>query len=126
MKIGFIPSVAVLILLGGSRPANAQQQQTERHEANTPIYRVTVVQRSAMAVNYQYRSGVTSIDFRGTVLLPHSSGKAAVESHRGRTEIEVDLHGLVAPQRFGNEYLTYVLWAITPEGRPHNMGELVA
>jgi outer membrane protein OmpA-like peptidoglycan-associated protein len=93
---------------------------------SVPIYRVTVVQRSVDAINYQYRSGPTQIDFTGTVLLPKSKGEATVESKRGRTEIDAKFEHLEAPSRFGREYLTYVLWAITPEGRPRNLGELVA
>jgi hypothetical protein len=98
-------------------------QQADQKSA--PIYNVTVIERTIKAVNYQYRSGPTLIDFRGTVLLPQAKGDATVESRQGRTEIEVNLNHLTQPQRFGREYLTYVLWAISPEGRPHNLGEVV-
>jgi outer membrane protein OmpA-like peptidoglycan-associated protein len=94
-------------------------------QQTAPIYNVTVIERTIKAVNYQYRSGPTPIDFRGTVLLPEAKGDAMVESRQGRTEIETHLNHLTSPQRFGREYLTYVLWAISPEGRPHNLGELV-
>jgi flagellar motor protein MotB len=90
-----------------------------------PIYRVTVIERTLKAINYQYRSGPTIIDFRGTVLMPKAKGEATVESRQGRTEINAKLESLTTPQRFGREYLTYVLWAISPEGRPHNIGEIV-
>lgn len=90
-----------------------------------PVYRVTVVERTTKAINYKYRSGPTEIDFRGTVLLPQAKGSATVESRKGRTEIQARFEKLNAPQRFGQEYLTYVLWALTPDGRPHNLGELV-
>src|ERR1700736_4684519 len=90
-----------------------------------PIYRVTVIERTVKAINYQYRSEPTMIDFRGTVLMPKAKGEAVVESKRGRTEIEPKLDRLDDPQRFGREYLTSVLWAISPEGRPHNLGELM-
>lgn len=103
----------------GTLPLSAQQQ------GNTPIYRVTVVERTVKAINYQYRSGPTQIDFRGTVLLPRAKGEAIVESRQGRTEIDASLENMTAPQRFGAEYLTYVLWAITPEGSAHNIGELI-
>jgi flagellar motor protein MotB len=99
--------------------ASAQQQ-------TVPIYRVTVVERSVNAVNYQYRAGPTAIDFRGTVLLPHAKGEAQVESKSGRTEIEARFDHLEPPTRFGAEYLTYVLWAITPDGHARSLGELVA
>src|SRR3954453_7037381 len=79
-----------------------------------PIYRVTVIERTVKAVNYQYRGLPTPIDFRGTVLLPHAKGEASVESKAGRTESDARLDHLEAPTRYGAEYLTYVLWAITP------------
>src|SRR6202050_263689 len=91
-----------------------------------PIYRVTVVERTVKAVNYQYRNGPTQVDFRGTVLLPEAKGDAVVESKAGRAEIDAHVEHLAPPTRFGREYLTYVLWAITPEGHPKNLGELLA
>jgi flagellar motor protein MotB len=90
-----------------------------------PVYKVTVVERSLQAVNYEYRSLPTEIDFRGTVLLPNSKGHATIESKRGRTEIDAKLEKLTPPAPFGRQYLTYVLWAISPEGAPHNLGEIV-
>ncbi len=94
-------------------------------EKDAPIYRVTVVERTMKAINYAYRSGPTTIDFRGTVLLPKAKGEAIVESKQGRTEIDARFENLSTPQGFGLEYMTYVLWAITPEGRPRNLGEIV-
>jgi outer membrane protein OmpA-like peptidoglycan-associated protein len=93
---------------------------------DAPIYRVTVVERTMKAINYAYRNGPTTIDFKGTVLLPRAKGQAIVESKQGRTEIDARFDNLAAPQGFGLEYMTYVLWAITPEGRPVNLGEVVA
>ena len=90
-----------------------------------PIYRVTVEQRTVRAVNYGHRSEPTRIDFRGTVLLPLAKGEAKVESRAGAVEIDAKFEGLEAPSRFGAENLAYVLWAITPEGRPVNLGEIV-
>ncbi len=90
-----------------------------------PIYRVTVISRNLEAVNYGHRDGPTPIDFQGTVLLPHAKGTAIVESHRGSVAIDAKFEHLDAPTRFGREYLTYVLWAISPEGRPKNLGEVL-
>jgi outer membrane protein OmpA-like peptidoglycan-associated protein len=101
-------------------PLLAQQPQ-----GNVPIYRVTVIERTAKAVNYQYRAEPTEIDFRGTVLLPEARGHAWVQSKQGRTEIDANMERMQSSQRFGREYLTYVLWAISPEGRPHDLGEVV-
>src|ERR1051326_5332016 len=91
-----------------------------------PIYQVTVIERTVKAVNYEYRGGQTRIDFAGTVLLPHAKGEALVESKAGRTEIDAKFSKLTAPGRYGREYLTYVLWAITPEGHAKNLGEVLA
>jgi outer membrane protein OmpA-like peptidoglycan-associated protein len=91
----------------------------------TPTFHVTVVSRTVPAVNYQHRSGATMLDFKGTDLTPGAHAQAKVESKKGYIEIEVEFHGLDKPTSFGSEYLTYVLWAITPEGRPLNLGEVV-
>ena len=90
-----------------------------------PIYRVTVVSRTLQAVNYEHRGGPTKIDFQGTVLLPKAKGEAIVESKRGRVSIDAKLEHLEPPTKYGREYLTYVLWAITPEGRAKNLGEVL-
>src|SRR5678816_3357962 len=90
-----------------------------------PIYRVTVTSRTAKAVNYQHRNGATKIDFRGTELLPKARGEAKVESKQGYIEIEVEFDDMQPATKHGSEYLTYVLWAITPEGRTSNLGEVL-
>lgn len=101
-------------------------QSQEGPGQNVPMYRVTVIERTVKAVNYQYRSGPTLIDFRGTVLLPEASGDATVESKTGRTEVDAHFEHVLPPARYGREYLTYVLWAITPEGHAKNLGEVLA
>jgi outer membrane protein OmpA-like peptidoglycan-associated protein len=101
-------------------------QQAASNQESQPIYNVTVVERATKAINYEYRTGPTKIDFRGTVLLPQGKGEASVESLRGRTEIDARFENVTSPSRYGREYLTYTLWAITPEGAARNLGEIVA
>jgi outer membrane protein OmpA-like peptidoglycan-associated protein len=84
-----------------------------------------VISRTVQAVNYQHRSGATKVDFAGTALMPSANGQAKVESKRGSIEIEVEFANLQKPTTFGNEYLTYILWAISPEGRAVNLGEVL-
>jgi outer membrane protein OmpA-like peptidoglycan-associated protein len=95
------------------------------HMNPVPTFRVTVISRSVRAVNYKNRSGATKLDFTGTDLMPRSSGEAKVEGKKGYTEIEVEFKDLDKPTAFGNEYLTYILWAISPEGRAVNLGEVL-
>jgi outer membrane protein OmpA-like peptidoglycan-associated protein len=92
---------------------------------HTPTFRVTVVSRSVRAVNYKHRGGATKLDFAGTDLMPGANGQAKVESKKGYIEIEVEFGNLQKPTIFGNEYLTYILWAISPEGRAVNLGEVL-
>ena len=103
----------------------AARGQEPAHKGNVPLYNVTVIERTTKAINYAYRGGPTKIDFRGTVLLPLAKGDATVESLRGRTEIDAKFENLLPTERFGREYLTYCLWAITPEGAARNIGEIV-
>jgi outer membrane protein OmpA-like peptidoglycan-associated protein len=90
-----------------------------------PTFRVTVISRSVQAVNYQHRSGASKLDFAGTELMPSANGEAQVNSKRGSIAIEAEFGNLQKPTTFGNEYLTYVLWAISPEGRAVNLGEVL-
>ncbi|MDE1160557.1 MAG: OmpA family protein [Acidobacteriaceae bacterium] len=90
----------------------------------TYIYHVKVVERDLDAVNYLNRSGSTKIAFKGTNLMPNAYGEGKVESATGKTNISVNFKGLTPANGFGPEYLTYVLWAISADGRPQNLGEL--
>jgi len=89
------------------------------------VFRVNVVSRSTKAVDYRHRGGSTKVDLRSTELMPTASGEAKVESKSGRLEINAKLTGLEPANKFGLEFLTYVLWAITPEGRANNLGEIL-
>src|SRR5689334_10508694 len=91
-------------------------QQVEPMD-KTPVYRVNVVQRTTRAVNYRHRGGTTKIDFAGTDLMPKAKGDAKVEGKAGRLEIRANFEHMSPARTYGPEYLTYVLWAITPEGR---------
>src|SRR6478735_2582384 len=121
------------LLLGcGVLTAQAQNQGQERREnadrtaaGLTPIYRITVTERTTKAISYRNRSGATKIDFAGTALMPAAHAEAKVESKKGYIEIEVEFRNLPEATQFGAEYLTYVLWAITPEGRTSNLGEIL-
>jgi len=109
-------------------PTSVQNQQGEgqvQMKDGVAYYKVQVVDRTLPAINYFHRSGDTKIAFVGTPLLPKAKGEAKVEAHNGRTSIEAEFEDLSPANGFGEEYLTYVLWAITPEGRPVNLGEVL-
>jgi hypothetical protein len=117
--------LASLMVFGVSARIEGQTKMATTESSQPPAYRVSVVSRTTHAIKYGHRSGATKINFRGTDLMPGASGEATVESKRGAMKIEVECSGLDKPTAFGNEYLTYVLWAISPEGRSVNVGEVL-
>lgn len=106
-------------------PPAQNQQQPPQINGGEPLYRIQVVARDIPAVNYFHRSGATKIGFEGTQLMPQAHGDAKVDAHLGRTSISLNVEGLTPANGFGAEYLTYVLWAVTPEGRAVNLGEVL-
>lgn len=108
-------------------PATTQIPEDQNNPAQNPQfnYRVNIVQRSTQAVDYRDRGGTTQVDFKGASLMPNVDGRARVTGHTGRLAIDTSFHHLRPATSFGPEYLTYVLWAITPEGRPTNLGEVI-
>jgi outer membrane protein OmpA-like peptidoglycan-associated protein len=81
--------------------------------------------RTVEAVDYGHSNGATEVDLAGTALLPSAEGRAKVRSKRGTMEVEATFANLQSPTAFGTEYLTYVLWAISPDGRAVNLGEVL-
>jgi outer membrane protein OmpA-like peptidoglycan-associated protein len=118
-----VKTFATLLIVLSSLTASAQTEPQKTD--SVPIYRVTVVARTTKAINYRHRSRSTRIDFQGTSLLPRAQGKAEVASKQGAIHIDAEFKDLQPASKFGPEYLTYVLWAISPEGRPVNLGEVL-
>jgi outer membrane protein OmpA-like peptidoglycan-associated protein len=112
-------------VLSAQQAPNPNENAARMAAGETPIYRVNVTGRTTKAMNYQHRSGATKVDFRGTELLANARGEAKVESKQGYIEIEVEFDGLEPATKNGAEYLTYVMWAVTPEGRTSNLGEVL-
>jgi outer membrane protein OmpA-like peptidoglycan-associated protein len=106
-------------------PSPLQQPGPRPESGSMPIFRVTVVSRTTKAINYHHRSGSTRIDFRGTPLMPYARGEAKVESKQGVIKVDAEMEHLRPASQYGPEYLTYVMWAVTPEGRATNLGEVL-
>jgi len=126
----FLTVCGILSAQAPQAPNPTQQPDATENAArmahgSAPIYRVTVVARTTKAINYNHRSGATRIGFRGTTLMPQARGEAKVESKQGVIKIDAQMERLEPATMFGPEYLTYVMWAITPEGRATNVGEVL-
>ena len=113
-KSGWRVVLGMILGLGAAIPAGAQE----------PVVQIRVA-RTIKSVTYRPNSGQTTIGLQGTPLQGRAQGQARVQNRQGVTQIEGELNRLTPATSFGAPYLTYVLWAITPEGSASNLGELV-
>ncbi len=125
MKNTLLLVAGIALSLSALAQTTSQTSLTVEPMSPTPTFRVNVISRSVQAVNYRHRSGATKLDFAGTNLMTLANVVAQVNSKRGAIEIEAEFGNLEKPTTFGNEYLTYILWAISPEGRAVNLGEVL-
>ena len=125
MKMKLLLAAGIALSVSALAQTNQQSAVAVEPMAQAPTFRVVVVSRTTPAVNYRHHSGPTKVDFMGTNLMPSANGEAEVNSKRGTIEIKAEFGNLQKPTTFGNEYLTYILWAISPEGRAVNLGEVL-
>jgi outer membrane protein OmpA-like peptidoglycan-associated protein len=121
--LGAAALISTHALSGQESTENPSSQPVQQN--GMYIFRVKVVERNLDCVNYLHRSGSTTIGFEGTPLLANAKGEAKVTSERGGITVEAHFDGLTPANGFGAEYLTYVLWAISSDGRAQNLGEVL-
>jgi outer membrane protein OmpA-like peptidoglycan-associated protein len=118
-------TLAAIVMMSAAAQAQTTTQVQVNSNGTTSTYRIVVVSRTSRAMSYAHRNGTTKVNFQGTELMPGAAGEARVESKRGTRKIEAEFSGLERPTSFSGEYLTYVLWAISPQGQPMNVGEVL-
>jgi outer membrane protein OmpA-like peptidoglycan-associated protein len=122
----------VFVLFGAAAFVSAQTQTTSStytaQNVATPSATLSTasvtVSRTIKAMHYRLQGGSTRIDFHGTDLMQRAAGEAKIEGKKTNFQIEAKFEGFEDATKFGLEYLTYVLWAVSPQGRPDNLGEL--
>ena len=122
-SFGLAAGLATLVLAQVPNPTQTNLPETSRD--GIPIFRTTVVSKFIKSINYHHRQGSTIVGLEGSADMPKAVGEAKVESKTGATKIQVDVDKMPAAQTLGEDLLTYVVWAITPEGRAENLGELM-
>ena len=122
-KFGKYSALAVSLVLIPMSLTFAQQGPAITGDQNSG-YQMRVVSRSTESVDYRHK-GSTKVNLRGTDLAPEVKGEAKVEGAAGGVKLEANVEHLRPANSFGLAYLTYVLWAITPQGAPRNLGELI-
>lgn len=125
MKHTLLFVIGSVLSVSAFAQAGPQQSIALVPVGSTPTYVVSETSRTVEAVDYQHRGGASEVDLAGTALLPSADGKAKVRSKRGTMEVEANFGNLQSPTAFGAEYLTYVMWAISPEGHAVNLGEVL-
>ena len=120
----FVSSMLAVTAFGQTPSNPTQHVDAAADQGAVPVFRVTVVGHTTPAINYRPRKGDTKVDFAGTALSPLATGNATVGGKKGYIDVDAKFDKLAPPSQFGPEYLTYVLWAITPEGRSTNLGEV--
>jgi len=122
--IRIILSLFLVLPAWAQEPEQSEQPASAEVEQSDTVFTAEAVARNTKAINYRYRGSGTRIDFTGTALAPRASGEARVESKPGSMEIQAKFENLEPPTKYGAEYLTYVLWSVSPEGRTTNLGEI--
>ena len=125
MKRTFLFVIGSVLSLSAMAQASPQDSIALAPVGSMPDSAVTETSRTVDAIDYQHRSGAAEVDLAATALLPSADGKAKVRSKRGTMEVEADFGNLQSPTTFGTEYLTYVMWAISPDGHAVNLGEVL-
>jgi hypothetical protein len=110
-----LSTLGLSVLLVSAAHAQSQSPQAPASD---------VTGRSIKAIGYNVGGGGTTVDLKSSGLIPAATGEAKVEAKGSVTTIEVKARGLALPTPIGTEFLSHVVWAVSPEGRAVNLGEV--
>jgi len=114
-------ALLVALFVGMGSPMFAQDQAA----ASPSVVNINInVSKTVQAVSFPNNTS-SRLDFTGTPLLPFAKGQAKIDNKKGIITIDMQLQKMSPATQLGPEFLTYVLWAITPEGRAANLGEIL-
>jgi hypothetical protein len=88
---------------------------------------VEVKVRDGQILSYRHLAGSTEVYMRGTRRAPDARIKLKVGSRPGFVELDINRGGITGLQPahvLGKDFLTYVLWAVSVDGRASNLGEI--
>jgi outer membrane protein OmpA-like peptidoglycan-associated protein len=116
MKVNWktMPLLVCVALVAGICPAQTQQ----------PEPAANVISGTIAAIGYPVGGGSTKVDMVGTPAASQASGEAKVDAKVGGTVIELKVTGMPQPTALGAEFLTYVLWTVTPDGTTTNLAQV--
>ena len=93
----------------------------------TALTVVNVREPDGQILSYRHLAAPTEVHMRGTRLAPDARVKLKIGSRPGFVELDINrggITGLTPAHKFGKDFLTYVLWAVSVDGRASNLGEI--
>ena len=114
----------LLVLASATATDTAAQTLAE----NTPQLKVMEVNEpDGQILSYRHLAGSTEVHLRGTKLAPSARIQLKIGSRPGFVELDINrggISGLKPAQLLGKDFLTYVLWAVSVDGKASNLGEI--
>jgi hypothetical protein len=102
-------------------------QSSAESEDETQLKVIEVKDPDGQILSYRHLAGSTEVRMRGTRLAPQARLHLKVGSRPGFVELDINrgaITGLKPAHRLGKDFLTYVLWAVSVDGRASNLGEI--
>src|SRR5579864_5946949 len=106
----------ILVLLWTALTSGFCMAQTQQPEPAANVISGTVA-----AIGYPVGGGGTTVNMVGSAAAPQASGEAKVEAKAAGTGVELKVVGMPQPTALGAEFLTFVLWTVTPDGTTTNL-----
>jgi hypothetical protein len=88
---------------------------------------IEVKEPDGQILSYRHLAGSMEVLMRGTSRAPEARIKLKIGSRPGFVELDINrggISGLKPAHRLGKDFLTYVVWAVSVDGRASNLGEI--
>ena len=121
MKAWFRLNSLVLLIVASAMVSAADAQQT------VPLRVIEVKEPGGEILSYRHLAPSTEIHMRGTRLAPKAQINVKIGSRPGFVELDINrggISGLEPANKLGKDFLTYVLWAVSVDGKASNLGEI--
>ena len=115
----------MLLLLASATVSDADGQILAQQRVQLRV--IEVHEPEGQILSYRHLAGSTEVHMRGTRLAPQAQVKLKIGSRPGFVELDINrggISGLEPARRLGKDFLTYVLWAVSVDGKASNLGEI--
>jgi hypothetical protein len=123
MRHWFRPVVVMVLTFAAVYAADGQTLAPK----TVPLRMIEVNEPDGQILSYRHLAGSTEVHMRGTRLARGAQVKLKIGSRPGFVEMDINrggISGLKPAYQLGKDFLTYVLWAVSVDGRASNLGEV--